>query len=222
MEAMTDVFEVVRSTINDGNIDMGAFATTADDEINIALGMRVKDGERLDATFKRAVDFAKGKSEQEFSFKPNAKSMGGISFHECVFPVPEDEEEARDLFGDSVKAYVGISDNRFYMGIGSSPMELLGDAMERSKEAVDSELPPMQYNLYLTPVLQLLSRVEDEETLGALADALEEGGRDRVRIVTTLIPNGQRFRVEVQDGILKMIGAAAVQMQEGGGGGFDF
>jgi hypothetical protein len=49
----------------------------------------------------------------------------------------------------------------------------------------------------------------------AVADMLksEAQGRDHVRILGQVIPNGVRYRMEVEEGVLKAIGKAAAEQQ---------
>jgi hypothetical protein len=65
--------------------------------------------------------------------------------------------------------------------------------------------------------------MQNEQNMQAMADKLAESKRDRVRVNMSGIERGVTFTLEIQDGILELIGLAAQQMGGMmGGPGADF
>ena len=94
--------------------------------------------------------------------------------------------------------------------------------MDKSKKSSD-QYSPLQYNIYLKPILRFAADVEGEETLEEMADTLAASGKDRISITASYFKNGMKMRFEMQDGILELAKVAAESIGRGfGGGGDDF
>lgn len=77
----------------------------------------------------------------------------------------------------------------------------------------------MQLTISLTPLLRFGSRLEPDNTmLTSLLAALEKSpGKDQISLVGSSIPRGFKYRLDVQEGVLRMIGAAVAEnLQQGG------
>lgn len=221
-----EFFEVLEETIKEGRIDMGAVVTT-NETLEFALGMQVADPGKFEDGVKEFVALVKDQPEvqENVEFNLNSGEMNGLRLHEIIIQVPNDEEEMVDVLGEEMTLILGIGEKAIYLAGGSvDPKELLESAMNGSPS--DSEFADnvaMQYNLFLTPVLRMVAGIEGEEMMEQMADKLDESGRDRIRFTIEMIDNGMKGQVEIQDGILEIIGVAAQAMGGMmGGGGSDF
>ncbi len=206
-----DLVDVVKQTFKEGVMDAGGVLNLDEEQANFAIGFRVADPAKLEASCKKIAKIVEDEADVPVQFNFDMSTENGITYHEIVIDVPEDEEEMRDLFGESVKLLIGVGDKAVYLAGGKQPKA----ALEKSMGVADSgDRPPMQYNLHVAPILRFFAKTQDQEQLSKMADALEPG-TDRVRIVASAIENGQTVRIEIQDGLLKLIGIAA---QEFGGG----
>ncbi len=77
-----------------------------------------------------------------------------------------------------------------------------------------------EFNVFLSPILEMAAAVQDDTTLTKMAEKLKESGRDRITIVGKAIENGMLTRFEIQDGFLQLIQIA--QEQFGGPPARDF
>jgi ribosomal protein L18E len=81
----------------------------------------------------------------------------------------------------------------------------------------------MSMSMHLAPILRKAAQMQNEQNMQAMADKLAESKRDRVRVNMSGIERGVTFTLEIQDGILELIGLAAQQMGGMmGGPGADF
>ena len=125
------------------------------------------------------------------------------------------EEEARMVLGEKTTLVVGIGKDKIYGGFGASPIDKV-KAMIDGKKPTKAELPS-QINIKLSPILRLVGKVTDQAMLEDMAEQLDDEGNQMIRIYSEYIENGTMSRVEVQEGILSLIGTAGAGL---GGGGF--
>lgn len=215
-----DCFEVLQDTIEEGRIDMG-MVVMANETVEFALGGQIADPKKLEDAIKELVKMAEREPEirEVAEFNLNSGTLNGVRLHEITVQVPDNEEEMLDILGDEMKILVGIGEKEVYLAGGSDPEALLSKAMT-SEGSVDKNLT-MQFNLYVAPILKMAANIEGEAMMDEMAEKLNENGKDRVRISVSMIENGMKGSLEIQDGILELIGVAAQNM---GGmmGGADF
>ena len=71
----------------------------------------------------------------------------------------------------------------------------------------------------LRPIAEAMAAMPDHERQGAIAKAVadmlhnEAQGRDHIRAVGQIIPNGLKYHVEAEEGVLRAIGAANAEVQ---------
>jgi hypothetical protein len=204
-------------TIKKGKFDMGMNVFLNEDGANIAAGMACADPGKLESKIKSMVG-DNPQLQDAAEIKLNSERFNNVNFHEIVVPTPDDQEEMANLFGDNITVLIGFGSDCIYFGAGSSPMANLKDSMNAS--ASDEKLP-MQFNLFVAPLLKKISEIDGDATLVQMAETLEGKGNDRVRITSEAIENGISMRIEVQDGLIALIGIAG-QAFGGMGPGADF
>jgi hypothetical protein len=217
-KALTELIEVVEKTMAGGKLDSGGVLMLENGEINFAAGALIANTAKLEGTVKDLLAFAETKLDGEMQVDLNSGSHKNVTFHQVVFDVPDDEEEMRDIVGDQITMIVGIGPDAVYFAAGSNPIALLKKAMDANGPS-ETELPMMQYNIYLTPILQFAAGIEGDPTVEAMAAAMAENGEDRIRMTAQQIKDGLNMRFEMQDGILSLIKVGFENMGAGGFGG---
>lgn len=214
--AVNNVVSVVEATMKKGVIDGGAALMFEETNANFAAGFGVVDPKKLEDTVKDLAPMLKKKAmeedEIEIIFNFESGSHAGVTFHEIKIALDEDQDEAREVFGDAVTVVIGVGVDSMYLGAGTDPMPLIKKAMDGAAEKeFDSEV-----NFFITPMLKFASRMEDVPPMVAsMAEKLAENGGDRIRMYTKAIKNGSFTRFEMQDGILSLI-KAGYQAAQGG------
>jgi hypothetical protein len=205
---------VLDQTIAAGRIDGGAALVLEPESIAFASGALVADGKALEDAVKELVELAK--DEPEFpSVKLNAAKHGGVTFHRLTAPIPEDEEDARELFGETIDIVLGTSGKSVYLAFGDECEELLKEVIDASAEQSSAAVPPFQLNIALLPILKFADSVDDNPIVPALVEMLEKAGNDRISVIVKPIPRGAQYRVEVQEGVLQVIGEAGKRFSGG-------
>ena len=209
-EIVGSLLDVVQKTIEAGKLNGGAALLLAPESINFVAGGFVADGKALEKDLKRLVELAKQSKENPgVEVKFDAAKHGGVTLHTIVVPVPASEEEARKILGEKLVTVIGTGATSVYFALGDDSMELLKQVIDDSA-ASDGKTAPMTLNVALTPILEFAASVDDDPIVAALAEALKNGqGKDHVAISSKAIARGVAYRVEVEEGVLQLIGQAA-------------
>ena len=206
------MFDVMKDTMSQGVFDGGAVVMLDDGQINMAIGMQVADPQKVEQIVKDLIPMMKEKADGEMEVQLNAGSHKDVTFHEIMIAVPENEEEARQIFGDQLTISLGIGKQDVYFGAGSAPTDLIKKAMDETHPSEYLQ----QFNIFVQPILKAASSMGAPPELEALSAKLEEVGKDRIRVISNLIDNGVSTRFEMQDGILSLIKVGVESFQAGG------
>src|SRR5690606_22534202 len=97
-----------------------------------------------------------------------------------------------------------------YVGLGETAVDSLKKAIAASKEGDTKADKPLVATLSLTRLLKLISKGDKNHRISAiLANAKLEPGTDIIRIEERIVKNGAAVRIEAEEGVFKLIGAAA-------------
>ncbi len=169
---------------------------------------------------KQVVDIAKGEiGELGNLIKMDAETHEGVTFHTITVPVPD--EEAAAVLGQTVQVVIGLSEESFYLAAGGEAAAVLKQIIDASKADAGKQIAPMRISAALTPILKFAAEAADEDAkpmIAQFASILEQSeGKDHVTVVSKAIENGGQVRLELEEGVLKLIGTA---IQNAGGGMF--
>jgi hypothetical protein len=207
-KAVSNIVSVLEATMKKGVVDGGAVLMLEETDANFAAGFTVVDPKKLEETVKDLAPMLKKKAMEEedveVNFNFESGTHAGVTFHEVKVSLDDDQEEAREVFGDAVTIIIGVGSDSVYLGTGTAPMPLITKAMDSASEKeFDSEV-----NFFIAPMLKFASRMKDAPPMvAAMAEKLAENGGDRVRMYSKAIKNGSFSRFEMQDGILSLIKA---------------
>lgn len=182
----------------------------APQNINFVAGGFVADGKSVEKDLKRLVELAKQSKENPgVEVKFDAATHGGVTLHTITVPVPAREEEARKILGDKMLTVIGTGATSIYVAFGNDSMELLKEVID-SSTAATGQTAPMTLNVSLAPIMAFAASVDDDPIVAGLAEALKNGqGKDHIAISSKAIERGVAYRVEVEEGVLQLIGQAA-------------
>lgn len=217
--ALSDFFDAIETTIKSGQIDGGAALNLSPESLTLVAGVQMKDTAKLDSGLKKLETAAK-KSPEFPGIKWNAANHAGVAFHTITVPVPESEEAPRQLLGSEVNVAIGIGPEAAYLAIGKDNIEAVSKAIDASAADKGKAVPPFEFAMSLTPILEVAAaQAEDsdqKEIVKKVAEYLrnEAQGRDHIRAVGQMIPNGLKYRFEAEEGVLKAIGTAAAAAQQ--------
>ncbi len=209
-EMVNEVFEAIQATLESGKIDAGAALNLSDKSLALSVGAYVADPKKLEDALKKFAKLAE--KEPKFpGIKFDADSHEGVSFHTTSIPVPA-EEKISKVLGEKLDVAVGIGEKSVYLALGTDSLKMTKNLIDLSKSASSKELPPFQLNVALTPIFKFAAAMADEDgkkSLNTLADELAKAnGKDKVRLVVTPDKASITFRLEGEEGVLRLLANA--------------
>jgi hypothetical protein len=204
VDAMIDI---VDATIEDGTINGGAAVVLNQETFQFVAGGFVADGKAVEKELKNLVVLAKeAQTGAELdNIKFNAGKHKGVNLHTFSVPIPDDEQEARRVLGDRLDVVVGTGPQSAYVAFGKGSLALLKKVIDRS--AATSDAPPMAFTISVGKILEFAATIEADPTVMAMAEALKEAaGKDQVSITARALDRGIRYRIEVGEAVLGLIG----------------
>lgn len=217
--AANDVFDAMADTIKEGQIDGGAALRLSPDSASLVAGIHVKDPAKLESALKKLESAAK-KAPGFPGINWNAANHAGVNFHTMTIPIPEKGKGPRQLFGDNMDVAIGIGPDAAYLALGRDNIDAVSKAIDASVADKEKSVQPFEFAASLKPIMEVAASQADSspnpEAIKAVADVLKNQaqGRDHIRIVGQVLPNGLRYRFEAEEGVLRAAGTAVVQAQQ--------
>lgn len=215
--AALQVAEVIEETFKEGRIDSAGQLLMGENDFNFAAAGQVSDPKKIESAAKELIGLLSEKAADAFRFNLDFAKHDGVTMHEIVINVPEDEEELQDFLGSEVVVILGIGKKDIYVAAGKEPMDALKAAM--GADGKPSEFPVV-YNFRITPMLEYAASTTGQPILDEFVEKLKEVGRDKITVYSKAIENGLFTRMEMEDGPLSLIQMGFQGMQ--GMGGADF
>ncbi len=193
--AIKNVAEAIRKSIQRGRWDHAlAVNATGAGKIQALLAVKAANVRELSQLFE---DVARNESTVQF----DVAKVGGTRIHSLQLP-PDAEREKHLGNGPLYFAFAGES---MQFAIGTDSL----DSLKAALDGKTSKTPraPLSLRVGLSKLLPLIPNVTTqvlEHTKSAFA-----AGNDEIALEFASQPNGAKLRLEIQDGVLQLIGLAA-------------
>jgi hypothetical protein len=212
--ALDDVFDAIEATIKEGQIDGGAALSARPDSVTFISGVHIKEPAKIEDALKKSEELFK-KQPGFPGVKWDAANHAGVKLHTLTAPVPEDKKGPRKMFGENFDMTFGIGSDAVYVAFGKDNIAALGKAIDASVADRSKTVPPFALSISLGKIMAVAADAKEgpqQAALQAIADKLngEAKGRDHIRATGSVIPNGLRYRVEAEEGVLQAVGTAAM------------
>lgn len=203
---LAEFIQVIDRTTAQGRIN-GGLVVTARAPHTLAVGGMVADGQKLESILKRFVDAAA--DDPGFpKVELDVEHHRGIRFHRLEVPVPENDDNLvmRELFGDPLEVTLGFGPSSVFFALGKDGRQTIKQVLDKSL-AEPAVVPPIQVNLAAGPLLQMIAQRGQPQPIAImLAQMLQGTGKDGIRLVAQPQERGVVYRIELQEGILQLIG----------------
>ena len=212
-DVLKQLLDVVEKTVETGKSDGGGVLLLGPNKFQAVVGGYVADGAALESAVKKLIGMAQ--AEQEFqkvaTVKLDAESYKDIRFHQVSVKLPDDaDENCRKVFGDTVEIYFGAGKECVYSALGKGSMDLVKAVIDQSAAQPNKAVPPVQLSVAMGPIFDFASSMDPTNPqLSDIVKAISNmKGKDRILMNGRMIPNGVTYRLELEEGVLDVIGAA--------------
>lgn len=206
--------DAIKKTAISGESDGAMAVLLSESQATLLAGVHVADPTELEDVVKK---LAKKVVEQEPIFEPwitlDAETFQGVRLHTLDLPIPADadnREHVVQVIGEKLHVVVGADDQAVYFAIGRDAMSTLKAAIADSKEKSGADLPPIEIAVSVRPWAEFVAAVgkpHERPQAQAVAEILESMvGKDHVRFVAQPVPHGVQIQVELEEGILRLMG----------------
>ncbi|MCG8448368.1 MAG: hypothetical protein MI725_02155 [Pirellulales bacterium] len=216
--AVDDFLDAFLATLQGGIVDGGAVLNLAPNSATLVAGGLVGDPGKVESGLKKLTELAEKEDSDFPGVQWNADSHADVQFHTMSVPIPADEQEPRQLFGDTLNVAVGIGQKSAFFALGRDCLDAVKSVIDDSAANPEKSVAPMEMTIALQQFLEVAASMADQDdkaNIEMITDMLANSadGRDHVRIVVQPIPNGARTRIEAEEGVLRAIGLAVMQAQ---------
>ena len=215
INALVDrIANLIVDTFSEGKVDMGALLLNQQNNLQFVAGAFVADGNEVAQILRDVAEKAKGETDApRFTF--DRGTYKDVTMHLVEVDIPADQEQARQIFGETLQVHIGTAPKAVYFALGSSSMPLLKQLIDSGASDAGASRPLAQMQTRMLPILQYVQSVQNNDTVAAMIDALARApDPGEITIVGESIPNGQKTRMTVAEGVLQAIGAAVRQSQQ--------
>jgi hypothetical protein len=227
-ELLSDLLDVAEKTVENKQLDGGMVLLLEPDADTFATGGLIVDGAKLDKIIRKLADEAQ-KEEPDISklLELDAAEHQGVHFHTLSLPLEEidDSEPLMQVFGETLDLVIGLDERSVYLAVGNNSLSTLKQVIDRSKAEENKEILPMRISLAATPIAEFIATVAEEDSpVGPMAAGIaqmlgQSDGKDHLTLTSEPIPGGVRTRLEIEEGLLKMIGPIAQLVGAAAAGG---
>ena len=212
-EMIGRLVKVVTDSISAGKMDMGAVLLADEADFRLAFGAFVADGQEVAQIAKDLAETVKDEPDAP-TFLFDQGVYNGVTMHRVEAEVPEGEDEARSVFGDTLNVHIGTGDKNIYVAMGKNSEALMKELIDSAGSDTGGQRPLAQLRMTLLPILRFAQSVEPNDSIAAMIDALSRApDAGLISAVGDSVPNGQSTRLTIGEGLLQAIGAASRQAQ---------
>lgn len=214
-QVVNDLFDVLDKTLDTKKADGGAVLLLDPTAATLVAGGAIAEGQKLEKALKQLVEVAqKEQPALAQMIKLDAQTYENLRFHTFTMPLPD--PDAAKVLGPNLEVIVALGDQSLYLAAGKNAAETLKQVIDQSKQG-PKDVIPFRVALAATPILNFVQGVAKgpaQQMAGQLAAvAASSSGKDHLTLTSRPNPagDGVRVQLELEEGAVKLIGAAVGQ-----------
>ncbi len=147
--------------------------------------------------------------------KVSTETYKGTSLYTLSLPTPA--PELIPLMGKTLEVAVGIAGDKLLVAAGRDAAQNLKKALDQLSTVPAKEGPPLRIRLAFPAIAKVVALSSKNRQIAAVAAMLagfggNVGSKNHVSFTVTPIARGVRARLEVEEGLLKVLGSLAQLM----------
>lgn len=196
---------VVEEIVKSDGIDYGASLIVNEKALTLIAGMRSLDVEPHKNVRFVNIPLDTAKIIELMNLPPEAAPVA---------------EQLKGLLGEKVEWAAAIGEKAVYFGLGRDAQKTVEAAVAKSKSEGLKDAVPSRLSLSFAKVAQLVGLLGDESAkmpAKMMEQVLSQTpGQDHLNLTTTLVPNGFKLRLDIEEGVLKAAGMMFMLRMGGG------
>ncbi|MEM6979303.1 MAG: hypothetical protein AAF539_06500 [Planctomycetota bacterium] len=216
-EMIERIIDLVLESYGEGKVDLGVLMMADGQGMQLAIGSFVSEGDKAAQIVKDIADKVKG-LENAPRFQFDIETYKDVTLHMMEADVPDDEEQVKKVFGDTIRIHIGTGPTSVYLALGDTSVPLLREMIDNAAATEDtvatgSQLAVAEFNL--APLLQFAKSIDSNDSIASMLDALARSDDlGQVKLKSDSIANGSKSRFVVGDGLIKALGTAYREAQK--------
>ncbi len=237
----SELKQIVLDNIRSGVSDSG-LAINFDSGLNIVAGARVADGKKIESLVKKLVSSVDSKVGLEIKFNDYIYKEADIHLGSIAIPDANDaaiQKQLQDIpfaeigpvlskigpalskmLGDKLQFAIATSDTGLYAAVGPGSEGNLKGALDRVAGKSNVPKRPMELRIETLPIFQYAQTISSNAITDAMAKAAQNMSEaDLIVVDTRITENVVVWRMAIEEGVLRAIGAAiktGTKRQRGG------
>ena len=206
------VIGVFEKTADNRRYDGGMAVLLDSAGATVVIGGAVADGAKLESVLREIVAEVKSTDPDTAALiKLNAVKHEGVRFHRVSVPMPS--PGLVPYLGETLEIVLGIDDDKLFLAAGTDSTKALKKIISQSKAAAGKEVPPMQMTISAASIAKYVSSHVPMIAMVPGADSTIkslDGGKDHLVITAKTIYHGIRYRIEIEEGLMKLLSQVPV------------
>ncbi len=203
------LFRQLQQTIDEGALGLSGTLWLQDNTARFGVAVRVADGNEVERSYRAFVEHLRSNpSSPQVAF--DVTKTRGVRMHQLKLELPENEQEARLVFGPQLVVTFGFAAKTVYVVLGR-------DGEIWLKEQLAREDPPMpdsgllsEVVISLRPLLQNLPEADEAKrarirNLARLLESPDGQVHDRIRLAVSQDRRAIRYDLEIDTPILRLL-----------------
>ena len=209
-------FDQLIATIKKGKYDLGMKVDMGGNQLSMVGGAFVADGTKFEEMLRELDAEVKKKEGSKYpGIKFDAAKVGSVELHAITVPVPEDEEEARKMFGENLNLIVGTGPTDIFVSLGKDAKALLETAVKGVSSSAKTSDLPIKARISLAQVLEFASSVSEEAKVELASNIIKESpDADGILLTAEFEDGKEKVQYTLEEGVLRLLSRSAELAEE--------
>lgn len=202
VEVLKRVTGMLRQSIDRGRLDQAVIVNTgAAGKLQVLAAMKVAKGKELGKVFEDVIR----KDAKNAQIKLGVADVKGARVH--AIPLPPDSDREKHL--GTGPAHLGFGEDSVVLTLGDDSLAAAKTSFEARPAA--AKRAPISLRVTLSKLLPLAEDAGPQVL--ELGKTAFENGNDEIALEVTSQPNGAAMRIEIQEGVLRLLGLIGAARQ---------
>ncbi len=197
IEVLTRLTGTLRQSIDRGRLDQAVIVNSVPSgKLQVLAAMKVVKGKELGKIFEEVIR----KDVKNATVKLGVSDVKGARVHAITLPPDSDREKH---LGNG-PAHLAFAEDAVVLTVGDDSLTAAKNSLDNKPTTAATKRAPISLRIGLSKLLPLAEDAGPQVL--ELGKAAFENGHDEIALEVAAQPNGASMRIEIQEGVLRLIG----------------